>query len=271
MVPSLGVPKHRSSMGLTHPWASDRLRRRLVRAMFVGLLVGDTSSAASAPKASVEILERSVSYLDLLSVRARIEAAEGGLPEGGRSEIVLAELDCRQKVVLVKSRTIFAGARLSGERWETFQSDPQWVPAGSDVTGALLLAAACSSGAGSDQPEPTQERRALSKMAAIVPKPASTAAKSVYRTYTLQVGSFPSEKVARAYADTLSRRLQLGRSGAAVEQASVGGRTYFRALLTLNAPVGEGASLCEKLNSLGAHCLMRAARPAPTLRLTATN
>lgn len=234
---------------------SKTCRSFLAGLTFACTMLSCNFATAAVAESSVKILERSASAFDLLSVRADIEAAEGILSGGGRSELVSAELDCRQRVALIHTRTIFSGVHLSGAQWSGTSADAEWQPVMRDTVIAHLLIAACS--AASDQMQAQTQRLSIPRAPDTRPAHSPSPERKSLRVYTLQVGSFPTEGGAREHVQALKRRLGGDPFKATVEEAMVHGRIRFRGILITIAPEGDSPILCAQVNAHGAPCLLR--------------
>ena len=94
-------------------------------------------------------------------------------------------------------------------------------------------------------------------MAVVAPAPASPSpARTPTPTLQAQVGALSSEAAARRALDKLSPTLPRGLS-TRVETATVGGRTYYRAMITGFAALSQAQAFCVEQRSRAAPCMVR--------------
>ena len=237
--------------------------------LVVGVLVpSDLASATPARRASVgdarvmRILQREPIEYDLLRISADEEASSVSHPlgAGGLSQNFVAEVDCRQHVVSIQSRNVFADLHLAGTLVFEGAEPLGWRAAPAGTTEGRLLTAAC---ARADAPN-------LAQSAA---KPLSDWVRSTPPLHgpggidwALQIASTPDAPGAQRELNEVERLLpELVHSASCVEPAEVGGHRTFRALILGVANGAQGRKLCQAVQATGRGCWVRAATCRPSL------
>lgn len=246
--------------------------RRGAAAALLGLAVGvlirsDLALAAPARRALtgdepvVRILQREPIEYDLLRVSADEEASSASHPlgAGGLSQDLVAEIDCRQHVVSIQSRHVFADLDLAGMVVSEGAEPLGWRAASAGTTEGRLLTAACAHAGAT----------ALARSAA---KPLPGLLHPTPRLHgpggiglALQIASTPDNLGAQRELSEVERSLpEFAHFTSCVEPAEVDGHRTFRALILGVANGAQGRKLCQAVQATGRGCWVRAASCRPS-------
>lgn len=208
----------------------------------------------------VRLLRREPIEFDLVRVAADEEASSASHPlsAGGLSQSLGAEVDCRQRVVSVQSRRVFANPHLVGPIVFDSVEPSGWQAAPPRTTAGRILAAACSR-LGSSPPV-----KEGGTSIPILARPTPPGHDPVGRGLAIQIASTSEAGDAQRELERLRRLLpELATLTSCVERAEVGGRQTFRALISGLAAGTQARRLCQAVQATGRGCFVRSTTSRP--------
>ena len=208
----------------------------------------------------VRLLRREPIEYDLVKVTADEEASSASHPlsAGGLSQSLGAEIDCRQRVVSIQSRRVFANPHFAGPIVFDSVEPSEWQAAPPRTTAGRILAAACTR---LGSAPPVQGGVTSSP---ILTRPTPPDHDPSGRRFAIQVASTSEAGDAQRELERLRRSLpELAALTSCVERAEVGGRQTFRAVISGLDAGAQARRLCQAVQATGRGCFVRSTNCRP--------
>lgn len=215
-----------------------------------------TGAASGARRPVLKLLRRDNIEYGLVRVEVASNLALSSGEQGG-SERLVADVDCKDRAILLKERDVAAKPGPDGGRLATRLQKDDWEPVDAGTLEAQVLDQACEEA----KPRLRTGSKTASPPASSGP-PARANAASPMIGYKIQVGSYLRPAQAQAALSRAGDLLHAGEETRSVEVGQSGRVQVFRAILTGFDRYDQAAQACSRLTNAQTPCLVRSSAPA---------